>query len=106
MGRTRRTGPLPPSKSPGGSQASWVQAFGRAGLGLAEELFLDLDREPPVVDLDLAVGAQGAIGIDAKRIVLGGVEFDHRAAAHTQEVVDGHARSAELHRDIYFNLVQ
>jgi hypothetical protein len=74
-------------------------------LAPAEDFLGYLNAQMPVFDADFAMGDQGIVGIDIERIVLVGVEFDHRAAAHAQQMVDRHRRRAEFDGDVHFNIV-
>ena len=60
----------------------------------------------PLFHIDLALGDQRVVGIDAQRVVLGRIQFDHRTAPKAQHVVDGNDGRAQFDRDIDFNIVQ
>ena len=59
-----------------------------------------------LVLLSLTLGDQRVVGIDAQRIMLVGIQFDHSAAPQAQHVVDGNDSRAQFNRDIDFNIVQ
>src|SRR5271169_2576267 len=55
------------------------------------------DRHADLVTLDddLAAGDRLVVGHDQHRVILPGIEFDDRAAAHAQELMHGNDRPAE-----------
>src|SRR5690554_2775206 len=74
-------------------------------LAAARGLAGDLHPQMPVIDIDFAMGDQRAIGIDEQRIVLAGVQLDHRAAPHAQQMVDRQIGGPQFNRDVHFNIV-
>jgi len=64
-------------------------------------------RNPDLValDNDFAFRDGLIVGHDQHRVVLVGIEFDHRAAAHPEELVHGDHRAAQNHRDFDFDVV-
>eukprot|EP01012_Entosiphon_sulcatum_P038560 TRINITY_DN50122_c0_g1_i1.p2 TRINITY_DN50122_c0_g1~~TRINITY_DN50122_c0_g1_i1.p2 ORF type:complete len:110 (-),score=1.24 TRINITY_DN50122_c0_g1_i1:160-489(-) len=84
----RRAG-LP--SAPAGTEASAV---------VAEQEFGDRDRDMLARDDDLAPGDRPAVGEDHHRLALAAVQFDDRAPAHLQQLMNGHGRLTEHHRYI------
>src|ERR1700742_1296601 len=65
----------------------------------------DRDADLVAMDDDLALGHGLLVGEHGDGVVLGGIELDHRAAAHAQQLVHRDDRAAEHDRDFDFDAV-
>jgi lipoate-protein ligase B len=55
------------------------------------------------VDLDFPLRHRLIVGQDGHRVVLMGIQLDHGAAAHSQELVHGNDGAAQDHGDFDFD---
>lgn len=60
----------------------------------------DGDRDAVLVDVDLAAGDRVVVGQDPHLVLLGGVQRDHRPAAHLEQLVHGQHAAAQHDRDL------
>jgi lipoyl(octanoyl) transferase len=60
----------------------------------------------PIIDANLTMSYEGFVGVDVEWIVFHRIQFDHRAAPHAQQMMDGHGGCAELDGDFHFNIVE
>jgi lipoyl(octanoyl) transferase len=64
------------------------------------------NRDFVALDLNLAFGHRLVVGQDGEGVVLMGIELNHRATAHAQQLMHGNDRAAQHHRDLDLYIIQ
>ena len=66
----------------------------------------DGDGNPVTVEMDFALGDRFIVGQHQDRVVLVGIEFNHRAAAHAQKLMHGDNGLPEHNGNLDFDVVE